>query len=526
MRSMHFNANVVAAAMAMLTGCTTSLGTWAHNGFKVGPNYARPPAPVADRWIDANSPQVQSEPADYAYWWVVFDDPVLNRLVDEARRENLGLRVAGLRILEARAMRGIASGNLLPQQQQYFGSMVRNKVNTSNIPFDIPFPIRDHFDWWQSGFDAAWELDIWGKFRRSIEAADANLDASVENYDDVLVMLQAEVAGNYIQMRSLEERIELARRNVELQKKVLAIIQKRFDAGAISELDLQQARSDLAITEAAIPALQIEHRKAQNRLCVLLGIPPGSLQEQLAGPPQVPAAPSQAVVGIPAELLRRRPDVRRAEREAAAQSAQIGVAEADLYPQFSITGTIGVEALHFAKLFDHANITGAVGPGFRWNVLNYGRIRNNIRAEQTRFHQLIVKYQDTVLRANEEVENAMVAFLREQVRVTFLDESVRTTERAYQISLELYEGGRIDYQRVLDSQRAQVVRQDRLAESRANVALHLVAVYKALGGGWQTRLASDPPAAGPVGEPIPPGPTPLETPPPMTPAPPRPPEGE
>ncbi|MHC4179032.1 MAG: efflux transporter outer membrane subunit [Planctomycetota bacterium] len=515
---------VIVAAMALLTGCTTSLGTWARNGFKVGPNYSRAPAPVADQWIDADAPQLASEPEDHSYWWAVFNDPVLNRLVDVASEDNLTLKVAGLRILEARAMRGVAAGNLFPQQQQNVGSFARNKITLANFPLDLsgfpfPIPLRENFDLWRYGFDAAWELDIWGKFRRAIEAADANLNAQVENYDDVLVMLQAEVAGNYIQMRTLEERIELARQNADLQKKVLVFIEKRFAEGRTNELDPHQARSDLAITEAAIPALEIEHRKTRNRLCVLLGIPPGRLQEELAGPARVPTAPPQVVVGIPAELLRRRPDIRRAEREAAAQCAQIGVAEAELYPQFSITGTILVEAPHFQKLFDHRAFTGTIGPGLRWNILNYGRIRNNVRVEEARFNQLMVQYQNTVLKANEEVENAIVSFLREQKRVKFLDESVGNTQAAYKILLAQGREGRIDSQRVLESQRALVLRQDNLAASRGNVALNLVAVYKALGGGWQARLSPDAAPTVPADESAPPDPIPGGTPEAMLPAP-------
>jgi NodT family efflux transporter outer membrane factor (OMF) lipoprotein len=483
---------VIAAAMVVFTGCTTSPSNWIHNGFKVGPNYCPPPAPVADRWIDADAPQVLSEPVDYCEWWSVFDDPILNDLVYVASQQNLSLQAAGARILEARAVRGVTAGNLFPQQQQAYGSYERRKISPDSVPLTFSgFPpgisptIIDEYDWWRAGFDAAWELDVWGKLRRSVEAADARLNSEIEGYHDVLVMLQAEVAANYIRMRTLEERIELARQNANLQRKILDKLEIADEINALrNKLDLHQAQSELANLKAAIPSLEIEHRKTQNRLCVLLGIPLRQMQDELSGPSGAPTVPEYIVVGIPADLLRRRPDVRRAEREAAAQCANIGVAEADLYPQFSITGTIGIEARQFAALFDATNIAAAASPGFRWNILNYGRIRNNIRAEEARLCQLTAAYQESVLRANEEVENGIVSYLREQERLKFLDESVRATQLAYDMSLDKYELGDVSYQRLLESQRSLVLRQDRLAQTRGDVALHLVTVYKALGGGW------------------------------------------
>ncbi|HIQ23189.1 MAG TPA: efflux transporter outer membrane subunit [Planctomycetes bacterium] len=499
--------------LVTLSGCRTSLPEWWRNGLKVGPDYRRPPAPVAEEWMDANDPNVKPQGTDYSYWWSVFGDPILNDLVYEAYQQNLPLKIAGLRVLEARAQLGVAAGNLFPQQQQFGGTYTRTKISTSFFPVTAPFPILDYFDTWRFGLDAAWELDFWGRFRRAIESAQANLDAQIENYDDALVILQAEVAANYIQLRSLEERLELARKNVELQQETLRIIETRFKIGVVNELDVQQARANLAATEALIPTLQIEHRRVQNRLCTLLGLPPQDLRRRLAGPGKVPPVPPEVVVGVPADLLRRRPDVRSAERQAAAQCARIGVAEADLYPQFSISGTLGREARHFSQLWDLGSFTGSITPGFRWNVLNYGRILNNVDAEEARFQQAVIQYQETVLRAAEEVENAIVAFLREQVRAKSLEEGVRATERSVQLSVRQYEQGFVDYQRVLDSQRALVLLQDNLAESRGRVALNLIALYKALGGGWRMRYFDQPqPTRGPeAGESPPPaGPQPVE----------------
>ncbi len=484
----------VAIAACLLAGCTSTRQWW-QNGFKVGPNYGRPPAPVADKWIDADNPNVKSEATDYSYWWTVFNDPVLNELVYTAYEQNLPLKIAGLRILEARAQRGIAAGNLFPQKQQMTGAYSRDKFSDNSYPFG-EFPGNREFDDWSAGFDAAWELDIWGRLRRGVEAADANLNAQIENYDDVLVILQAEVAAAYIQMRAIEERLALVRKNIALQEEALRIIERRFQGGVVSEIDVRQASAILAVTESLVPALEENHRKVQNALCILLGIPPRSLQEELGQPRPIPTAPPQVVAGIPAELLRRRPDVRRAERQAAAQSAKIGIATAELYPHIAITGTIAIQSEDFSDLYNWHSIAGAVGPGFRWNILNYGRIRNNIRVEDARFKQAVIGYQNTVLMANKEVEDAIVGFLREQQRVKSLGRAVHENEQALRIGLLLYDQGVVDYQRVLDSQRALVLQQDTLAESRGKIAMNLVAVYKAIGGGWRMRYAPDAPLSG------------------------------
>lgn len=368
----------------------------------------------------------------------------------------------------------------------------RSKFSDNMYPFGA-FPGNREFDDWVAGFDMAWELDVWGRIRRGVEAADANLDAQVENYDDVLVMLQAEVAAAYIQMRALEQQLTYTRKNVEIQQSSLDIIQKRFQQGVVGELDVRQAGAQLAITESLIPKLEEAHRRVQNGLCLLLGMPPGSLPAEVGESRPIPAAPAEVVVGIPADLLRRRPDVRRAERQAAAQSARIGMAEAEFYPHLAITGTISFEAEPFGDLLDWHSIGGKVGPGLQWNILNYGRIRNNVRVEDARFQQAALAYQNTVLTANKEAEDAIVAFLREQQRVKSLQQAADEILRALQIGLRLYEQGVVDDQRVLDSQRAAVLQQDALAQNQGQVATNLVAVYKALGGGWSMRYHSEPP---------------------------------
>jgi NodT family efflux transporter outer membrane factor (OMF) lipoprotein len=471
----------------LVTGCTTGPREWLGNGLKVGPNYCRPAAPVAETWIDQENPDVVPQATDYSYWWAQLNDPVLDDLVQTAYQQNLPLRIAAMRVLEARAQRAVAVGSLFPQQQQAVGSFSRSKFSQKSFPFgQIPLP-KTAYDQWSLGFDAAWELDFWGRFRRGVEAADAQLDAQIENYDDVLVILQAEVAATYVELRTQEERLALARKNLAIQEQTLRITRDRFEGEVVSELDVQQSRAIVAATASLIPQFESGRRQAQNRLCVLMGMPPQDLQRRLGGPGTIPQTPPDVHVGIPAQLLRRRPDVRRAEREVAAQCARIGIAESDLYPQISILGTIAYEAESLSQLFNDDSIAGSVGPGFRWNILNYGRLRNNVLVQDARFQQLAMQYQQTVLSANEEVENAIVAFLNEKERVEILQEGVDALGRAVELSGLQYEQGLIDFQRVLDSQRALVVEQDTLARTRGTVAVQLVAIYKALGGGWQMR---------------------------------------
>ncbi|MCU0958555.1 MAG: efflux transporter outer membrane subunit [Pirellulaceae bacterium] len=480
-----------------LSGCTSTRQWW-HNGFKVGPNYGRPATPVASAWLDGADPSLRPGEADYSAWWTVFRDPVLDRLVTSACEQNLPLQSAGWRILEARAQRGMAAGSLWPQSQRMTGTYSRSKFSDNMYPFG-QFPGNREFDDWGVGFDMAWELDLWGRFRRGIEAADAHLEAQVEDYDDVLVILQAEVAATYVQLRTIEEQLVYTRNNVALQRGALEIIERRFQEGIVSELDVRQASALLAVTESLVPQFEEARRRMRNTLCLLLGTTPGSLDPLLDQPAAIPAPPPEVVVGIPADLLRRRPDVRRAERQVAAQSARIGVAAAEFYPHLALTGTISFQAEQFSDLFRWSSLGGRVGPGLQWNILNYGRILNHVRAQDARFQQEALAYQQSVLAAHREAEDAITGYLREQQRVKFLRQAVADVTRSLEIGLNLYEQGVIDYQRVLDSQRALVLQDDALAQSQGKVAINLVAVYKALGGGWQSRLSNSVSAEGAAG---------------------------
>jgi NodT family efflux transporter outer membrane factor (OMF) lipoprotein len=504
----------LAVCLPLFSGCTTTRA-WINNGYKVGPQYCRPEAPTAEDWIDAEDQRLRSESVDHAAWWTVFDDPVLTGLIDEAYSQNLPLRVAGFRILEARALRAIAAGNTLPQQQQAFADYSHNVSSLRS--FGIPLPNRQ-FSLWDAGFNLSWELDFWGRFRRAVEAADADLDASVENYDDVLVTLLADVATTYVEIRTLERRIELAKSNVVLQKKSFDIAVLRSDKGDGNSLDAQQTKASLAQTEALVPQLEIALRQSQNQLCVLLGIAPEDLTTRLGGG-KIPSAPPEVAVGVPGELLRRRPDVRRAERQVAAQSARIGIAEAEFYPHIAVNGVIGVEANQFQDLFKSGASFGSVGPSLRWNILNYGRILNSVRVEDARFQQAAITYQQTVLLANAEAENAIIAFLKSQQRSKALGESAEAALRSNELITKLFEvgdvAGRID--RVFVIQTFLVQQQDAAAQAQGDVAKNLIAIYRALGGGWQLRLGMGAETVvrlpdAPPSAPPPDAPTPAETP--------------
>jgi NodT family efflux transporter outer membrane factor (OMF) lipoprotein len=471
--------------MALAPGC--SLGRWAKNGFKVGPNYSEPPAPAASRWIDYEDPRVKGEEDDLSRWWRVFNDPVLDSLIDAAYAQNLTVKAAVERIAGARARRRIAIGLLFPQTQQGFGGYSTNRLseNTANLPVD------ERFENWDLGGGFAWELDFWGRYRRSIEAAEAEVEASIAEYDDVLVILFAEVATNYILYRTFQERLLYARENVEIQASSHQLALDKFQAGATTERDVQQARQVLEQTRARIPQLETGLRQANNALCALQGIPPSDLAPRLEGAGTVPVVSPEVAAGIPADLVRRRPDVRRAERQVAAQSAFIGVAEADFYPRFSLLGNLGVEAEDLSDLFDSDSITGSFGPAFRWDLFNYGRILNNVRAQEAGFRELALLYQEAVIQAGRETEDALVTFLKAHERAGYLAESVRAADRTVEITLDQYREGVIDFTPVFLFQGTLTEEEDQWAISRSEIALGLVRLYRALGGGWEWRLAEE-----------------------------------
>src|SRR5262245_43931015 len=480
-----------------LGGCTP-LKEYVDNGLKVGPNYKRPPAPIAPQWIDAADPRVHSQPVDDNYWWAVFTGPLLNSLVESAYQQNLTLKQAGFRVLQSRAQLAIAIGNIFPQTQQAFADYIREGLSTTVAgrrpmfqgPFerviDRQFVPQRWFNIYDLGFNLTWELDIWGRLRRMAEAANAQLNVSVEDYDAVLVTLVADVAQTYTQIRTLQAEIEYTKANIDLQRRTLKLVTERFEGGAVSKLDVTQATQNLADTEALLPPLEISLRQANDRLCLLLGIPMDDLTKRIGAAP-IPVPPTDVAVGIPADLIRRRPDVRAAERRLAAQSAQIGIAEANLYPTLAINGVIGYMSGNIKELFNDQSIFGRWGPSLQWNILNYGRLINNVREQEARFQELAMAYFNQVIKANEEVENALILFLQSQQLVKDLERAVAAARESVDIALVQYREGKTDYIRVFVIERELVQQQDQLARARGEMAQGLIATYRALGGGWQIR---------------------------------------
>jgi len=464
-----------------LAGCT-----------EVGPDYTQPPVLVGEQWMEAGrGPVIAQGDIDQA-WWTVFNDPVLDRLIGTAYRQNLTLLAAGVRVLQARAQLGIAVGNLYPQTQQAFGSFDYNR-QSARAPFQAGGPSSLlSFSQAQIGLQAAWELDFWGRFRRAIESADASMLSSLASYDDALVSLTGDVATTYVQYRTLEARLRIARANVEVQRESLSIAQARFTGGTTSERDVEQARTVLASTEATIPQLDAALQQTRNAMSVLLGLPPGPLDDLMGGPSTIPDAPLQVAVGIPADLLRRRPDIRVAELRAIAQSAQIGVARAELFPAISLTGNFGFLSSDWHQ-FDLSDIflaksrTFSVGPSFQWNILNYGQITNNVRAQDAAFQALVAEYQNTVLRAQQEVEDGLVAFLRAQQRTALLEISAAAAQRSQELAVLQYREGITDFTTVLTAEQNLLTQQDSLVVSRGDIPAGLIRTYRALGGGWQIR---------------------------------------
>ncbi|GJQ23411.1 MAG: RND transporter [Candidatus Brocadia sapporoensis] len=464
------------------------------SGCAIGPDFVKPEAKIQENWSEKGDSRVATQTAVDSQWWKVFNDPAFDQLIKLAYQQNLPLQITGLRILEARARVGIAIGRQFPQQQEVFGGVTKEGIS-ENAP-NSSFRDRNLLDY-QVGFDAVWELDFWGKFRRDVQAAHANLIATEADYDDALVSLTAEVARTYTVIRTFDVLIDLTRENAKLQEEGLRIAESRFHGGVNTELDVAQARTLLESTRASIPKLQSGLRQAQNAMSTLLGQPPGAIQAVLDGHKGIPAAPAEVAVSIPAELLRRRPDIRSAELSAAAQCARIGIAKADLYPRFSLFGEIGfqsssqggVQSNHasFDNIFDAASLFYSFGPQVQFPLFNYGRIENNIRVQDARFQQLIVNYKNTVLRAAQESEDALIGFLKAQEATAFTQNSVQAAHRSVDIALVQYREGVVDYLRVLDTQRALLQEEIRLAETRSSVVTNLIALYKALGGGWELR---------------------------------------
>jgi NodT family efflux transporter outer membrane factor (OMF) lipoprotein len=465
-------------------------------GCLVGPDFKKPAVVVPENWGAKNDPRIATQTEIDADWWRTFGDPTLEQLVQMAYHQNLPLQVAGLRIVEARAQLGIAYGKLWPQVQEAFASGTAVGLSKS-VPLadTVPNFVNRYGDY-QVGFDAAWELDFWGKYRRGIRADAAAALASMADYYSALVSLTAEVVRSYVAIRTSEALITETKDNIRIQEDALAIAKSRFENGATSELDPTQALSILESTRATLPPLQATLEQGRNALCTLLGVHPGSLDTVLAGGPQkVPVAPTRVAVGMPADMLRRRPDIRSAELHAAAQCERIGIAKSEYYPSFSIAGVLGLETTSTAQglaAISADSIFYSVGPQVHWSFLNYGRITNNVRVQDAKFQELLVEYQNTVLVAVREVEDALSGFLNAQDAIAPNEKAVATARRSLELAISQYREGSADYQRVLDSEKALVTQQQSLTQAMSSIATNLVALYKALGGGWHVEQGKNP----------------------------------
>jgi outer membrane protein TolC len=476
-----------------LPGCTV-----------LGPDYKAPPGqPLPGEW---SAPEAAAESRNVSDWWTQFNDPVLDRMITQGASQNLSLEAAGLRIVQARAALGISDALIFPQQQSISGSATKLYQNEQS------------FNSAAIGLDVGWEIDIWGKYARGIETAEANLYASIASYHDVLVTITAEIARNYINYRTTEERMYLSRQNIAIQERVVEMTQVQYDSGNVSELDVQQAKTQLYATQAALPGLNIARLQSANALAVLLGVLPEDIEPMLTLStareiPSYDERMSQAATtsrdddafineynsrslipdippidtSIDPDLLRRRPDLQVAELQARAQSARIGARQADLYPQFFLFGSIGLNdtAASGDSLSASNAVTAAIGPGFSWNIFQYERIKNQVRIEDARFQESLTNYNLQVLEAVREVSNALVAYeySKRQAEINFL--AVEASIRAFNISATQYDNGLVTYQRLLSTVEKMTLREDAYAQTRGNIANNVVALYKALGGGWQ-----------------------------------------
>lgn len=471
--------------MCTSAGCQSvrqKLGHWKQNGYRVGPNYSTPVVPVAESYTQVDSSSISPSTIDHANWWLVFNDPELNLLIQTVQGQNLSLKAAYYRIQEARYQRNIFAANLFPQSQQVNGSYAHTQLSrNAGSAFPLtPLTIND----WTTSFDVGWELDFWGRIRRSVDAADASLAATIHDRNFVMVSLIGDTASLYIQIRAFDERIELAKKNVTLQEKSLEIAEFRFEEGRTSKLDVVQAETNLATTNSLIPQLELARRQSLNALAVLLGMPPSDVPYLSERPGKIPTVPAEVIVGIPADLICRRPDIRAAERNMAAQFEQIGIAEAELYPTFAVSGTLGWQAARLSNLFDSGSFNGTIAPGFSWNILNYGRLQNGINVEEARFKQIQLDFENTVLSAQREVEDGIVEFIKRKEQYEYDKKATAATEESVELALAMFTEGKTDFGRVFVVQTNLVTTQDRMVDTQASIALALINTYRALGGGW------------------------------------------
>ncbi len=446
----------------------------------MGPEFQTPNLPAPDTWhteITGGLEVSDTVSRDQAAWWELFKDPRLTRLIENATTDNLDLQKAVVRIQEARALYGISQAGDYPVLDST-GVIQRQQTSQETGTGRAS-------GFYHAGFDTAWEMDVFGKIRRSQQAALAEVETRQENLAAMLVSLQAEVALNYLELRTFQERLIAARGNLDVQKETYEINLSRFNAGLIGELAVHQAQYILEQTRSQIPLLQDGLGRTANRLAVLVGKPPGTLHEELTKNHAIPSIPLEVVMDIPAHTLRQRPDIRRAERALARETALVGVAMADLYPQFHLTGTFGLEALSIGNFFNSSSRFWGIGPRVSWRLFDGGRIRQAVAAQSARQEQAMIDYQAALLTAREEIENTILAFAKEQLRRDSLVKATAAARNADRIARDQYRAGLVDFSNVLDAQRSLLSFEDQLAQSRGAVSANLVRLYKAMGGGWQ-----------------------------------------
>ena len=461
------NTAIILAAILTLGGCA------------VGPDYV-PPTPLAPAsWQhDLFGADMEANAELLAQWWETLGDPVLTDLIGRAVKGNHDVREARSRVVEARARRGIQQAGLFPTLDASGSVEVLRRGEMSSV--------GGQRELYNVGFDAGWEVDVFGGQRRTVEAASADMEASEADLHDALVTLLGEVALNYVDARTYQARIAVAEANLESQRQTLQLAEWLFQAGLSDELAVQQARYNMENTRSLLPSLRSGLEETQNRIAVLLGEVPGAVRVEFQEQKPIPVPFLEIAVGVPAETLRRRPDVRRAERELAAQTARVGAATAELYPKLSLLGSIGLESLSAGDLFSAGSRAYSVGPTVTWPVFHAGAIRKNIEAESAAQEQALSRYEATVLTALEEVENALVAFASEQDRRQALEEATRAARRSAELSEKQYVAGHVDFSGVLESQRSLLTFQDQLTASEGAVTGNLIRLYKALGGGWSS----------------------------------------
>ena len=479
---------IVLGSLALLAGLFGLAGCAA-----VGPDYKPPQPPALTNWaagMGAGLSAASAGPGVLETWWTVFNDPVLSGLIARAQAGNLDLRQAQARAREARAQRGLAKSALFPT--------VSAGASASRARSSQEAGSGQTSDLYSSGFDASWEVDLFGGKRRALESASASWQAAEDSMQDVRVSLLAETALNYVEARSYQTLLSITQSNLSTRSETFDMTRWRHQAGLTTQLDADQANLSLQQVRAQIPALRTSLDQAQHRLAVLLGQPPGALKELLAQTMPVPVAAVGVAVGVPAELLRRRPDIRSAERKLAAQTAQIGVAKAARYPNLTLLGSVGLESLEYGNLYTAGARTAQAAAKSAWTLFDGGSVRQNIRVQTARQEQALAFYESAVLTALKEVENALCAFANEQVRRGSLEEAARAGQSAFELARDQYASGLVSFQTVLDTQQSLLSAQDQLAGSQAQTASELIRLYKALGGGWTPQAALERPAPQPA----------------------------